>query len=93
MTVRSKYPRRLTIDLASGWIRSNEVTVNGRQVTVGTELSIKGEPGARFRFKEHVVTPGGNEHITVYGGTKGQGQWRSFALDQVKTVHRVDKLR
>jgi hypothetical protein len=71
---------------------TNEIQVNGRTVSVGTELSIKGESG-RFRFMKHVKTQT-SEWIDVVGGKKGYSTCRSFRVSQVKTVHwknRTDK--
>jgi hypothetical protein len=73
------------------WVISDSVQINGRIVSEGTELSIRGESG-RFRFKAHVVTPKA-EWIDVIGGKKGYEKWRSFRLDRVKRVHRLKKTR
>lgn len=71
------------------WAVAHEVEANGRTITVGTELSIKGQRG-RFRFVEHVWRPiRDTEWITVWGGPKGSEQMRSFRIDQIKTVHRI----
>jgi len=76
------------------WERSAEITVNGRRVVSGTELSIRGVPG-RYRFVEHVRTPPGAEWITCLGKARAGEpvHFRSFHPDRVKTVHRVTKLR
>jgi hypothetical protein len=66
--------------------------VNGRHVTPGTELSIRGVRG-RFRFVEKVTTEAGAEWVTVYGGTKNEGAFRSFDPDRISTVHSVAKRR
>jgi len=71
---------------------TDEIQINGRMVSVGTELSIKGESG-RFRFMKHVKTET-SEWIDVVGGKKGYSTCRSFRVSQVKTVHwknRTDK--
>jgi hypothetical protein len=76
----------------TSWIVSNEIQVNGRIVSVGTEISIIGESG-RFRFMKHVKTET-SEWIDVIGGKKGYSTCRSFRVSQVKTVHwknRTDK--
>lgn len=73
------------------WTVSEEMTVNGRKVEIGTEVSIKGEPG-RFKFLQHVTTPS-CEWVDVIGGRKGYVHQRSFRPDRVKTVHRLKKIR
>jgi len=73
------------------WVVSEEFQINGRNISVGTELSITGESG-RFLFIKHVKTPNA-EWIDVRGGRKGFETWRSFYIDRVKTVHRISKTR
>lgn len=73
----------------TSWIVSNEIQVNGRIVSVGTEVSIRGESG-RFRFMKHVKTDTA-EWIDVIGGKKGHSVYRSFTVDRVKTVHYKNK--
>jgi hypothetical protein len=84
--------KRNVVSHPESWTVTNEIQVNGRTVSVGTELSIKGESG-RFRFMKHVKTQT-SEWIDVVGGKKGYSTCRSFTVDQVKTVHwknRTDK--
>lgn len=69
-----------------GWIYLNEIQINGRYVTKGTELKIAGERG-RFRFVQHVTTAEGKVWIDVYGGTKHMETMRSFYPERVKRVH------
>lgn len=71
------------------WVYTNEIQVNGRTVTKGTELKIDGERG-RFRFI-HVINTGSAEWVDVYGGPKGCDAIRSFRLDRIKTVHYKNK--
>jgi hypothetical protein len=71
------------------WEYIREIQINGRNVTPGTELKIKGERG-RFRFMQVIKTPT-TEWIDVYGGPKGAECIRSFYLDRVKTVHYKNK--
>lgn len=73
------------------WVVSDEIQINGRTIVRGTELSIRGESG-RFRFIKHVKAPKA-EWIDVHGGKKGYEVWRSFYIDQVKTVHRIARTR
>jgi hypothetical protein len=68
------------------WQIKTEMQINGRNVSKGTELKVKGQRG-RFRFIKHVVTETGHEWIDAIGGPKGAEQWRSFHLEDVKTVH------
>lgn len=72
--------------LDADWVITTHMQINGRNVSPGTELKIKGVRG-RFRFIKHVVTPAGAEWIDVWGGPKGGETWRSFRPDMVKTVH------
>lgn len=74
------------------WTITTEISINGRIVSPGTELSIKGERG-RFRFIQHVVNANGVEWIDVVGGKKNYDMFRSFKLDRVKTVHRIARTR
>lgn len=78
-----------TVAHPANWIVSNEIQVNGRIVSVGTEVSIRGESG-RFRFMKHVKTDTA-EWIDVIGGKKGHSTYRSFTVDRVKTVHYKNK--
>lgn len=76
------------------WIISEELTVNGRSVVAGTELSISGEGGTRFVFVRHVARPDGREWIDVLETYKGTPQaYRSFRPERIKTVHRLTKTR
>jgi len=74
------------------WVITTEISINGRNVSPGTELSIKGERG-RFRFMQHVVNANGVEWIDVVGGRKNYDLQRSFKIDRVKTVHRIARTR
>ena len=67
------------------WVINEEIQLNGRNVTKGTELKITGERG-RYRFMKQVLN-GDKEWIDVYGGPKGAESIRSFRSERVKTVH------
>lgn len=67
------------------WVCETSIQVNGRNVSAGTELKIRGVRG-RFRFVKKVTTLT-TEWIDVWGGPKGAESMRSFRLDQIKTVH------
>jgi hypothetical protein len=88
---RRKKVKPTTADIHPDWVISNEITVNGRAVGIGTELSIKGEPG-RFRFIQHIQTPTA-EWIDVIGGKPKYERQRSFRSTAVKTVHRLNRVR
>lgn len=64
---------------------------NGRHVTPGTELSIKGESG-RFAFRRYALSAR-SEWIDVYGGKAGHEAFRSFDPARVIRVHRTIKRR
>lgn len=83
-------PQKETPDLSAEWEKTTELQINGRNVTPGTELRIKGVRG-RFVFIKKVKTPTDAEWIDVWGGPKGSEQWRSFRLEDVKTVHYKNK--
>ncbi|AYN58545.1 hypothetical protein HOU70_gp64 [Arthrobacter phage Liebe] len=82
--------RRSNVRLPSSWSVFDAAAVNGRQLVPGTEVSIRGERG-RFRFLKRVVLDDGREWLDFWGGPKGAPQWRSFAPEQVRRVHRVNK--
>lgn len=69
----------------ANWDVSTEIQINGRNVTKGTELKIKGERG-RFRFVKHVKTAT-SEWVDVWGGPKGAECLRSFHMERVVRVH------
>lgn len=73
-----------------GWVIETEVSINGRRVTPGTELSITGVRG-RFRFIRQVTTPS-TCWLDVIAPEPHKMQ-RSFHPDKVKTVHRLDRTR
>ncbi len=84
----SKKKKDSTPDLPKpndGWVYLTEIQINGRNVSKGTELKVRGERG-RFRFLEKVET-GTTEWLNVWGGPKGSEHLRSFRVEQVKTVH------
>lgn len=76
-----------------GWVEEHECRINGRTVTVGTELKLKGRPG-RYRFLKKVTTPAGVTWIDVVGGRNAQyKQLASVREDAVQTVHRLARTR
>lgn len=77
----------------TGNTRAQSLTVNGRRVEVGTELSISGVRG-RFRFRSvDTFTDGRPTVVTVVGGTDGHSMTRTFTADRIRTVHRIAKAR
>lgn len=79
--------------LPEAWMVDDHITINGRHVYRGTELSIKDEPG-RFRFIKYVYnTEADCEWIDVVGGRKGVSTFRAFRPERVKTVHWKNKTR
>jgi len=88
---RRKKAKPTVADIHPDWVISHEMTINGRTVEIGTELSIKGEPG-RFRFLKHIKTPTA-EWIDVIGGRAKYERHRSFRVAAVKTVHRLNRVR
>jgi len=89
---RRKKKRSNSLDeVHPDWVISDQIQINGRNVVVGTELSISSERG-RFRFIKHVTTPSA-EWIDVIGGSTGVRMFRSFRPERVKRVHWKNKLR
>jgi hypothetical protein len=81
--------RKPALSLPPDWIEHAEATVNGRILTRGTEVSIRGERG-RFRFLRAIERP---EHglywLEFWGGPRHSEQWRSFYPERVRRVHRI----
>lgn len=73
------------------WVVEESIQINGRNVEVGTEISIKGESG-RFRFLKKVTTPT-TSWIDCIGGKKGYETYRSFEISRIRTVHRINQTR
>jgi hypothetical protein len=73
------------------WVVTDQIQINGRYVSAGTELSILGERG-RFIFIKHVQTPTA-EWIDVVGGPERYRAYRSFRSDRVKRVHWKNRTR
>lgn len=61
----------------------SDITINGRTLERGVELSITGERG-RFTFLK--INNDGS--LNVWGGRTGHEKLRDFRADRVKTVHR-----
>lgn len=76
------------------WVITEEITVNGRKVVKGTELTIEGERG-RYLFIKHVYNPSTDSAwIDVVGGSStAASRHRSFRQDRIKTVHWKNKAR
>ncbi|UIW13318.1 hypothetical protein SEA_CREWMATE_67 [Arthrobacter phage Crewmate] len=81
--------RKLKTNLPADWHEHDHAEANGRHITPGTEVSIRGERG-RFRFLKRVTRDDGREWLDFWGGPKGCEAWRSFAADQVRRVHRIN---
>jgi len=88
---RKKKQSNTLAEVHPDWVVSEEVQINGRNVVVGTELSITEERG-RFKFLKHVKTPTA-EWIDVIGGPEKYRMCRSFRPDRVKRVHWKTKMR
>lgn len=69
-------------------VSRTEIRINGRLVTTNTELSVRGETGVfTFRYSDR------DDEVTVWGGQPHYEKWRTFKIDQVRTVHRKARLR
>lgn len=82
--------KKSVVNLPADWHEFDTAEANGRHITPGTEVSIRGERG-RFRFLKRVVRDSGLEWLDFWGGPKGAEAWRSFSADRVKRVHRINK--
>jgi len=67
----------------------DHITVNGRHVQPGVEVSIVGQGKRRFRFISY--DPRG--WVNVWGGRPNREQLRSFEADRIGTVHRTAKIK
>jgi len=72
--------------LNDDWVYSTEIEINGRKVTQGTELKIKGERG-RFLF-HHQVDTGETVWVDVFAKT---GAHRFFYPERIQVVHVKNK--
>jgi hypothetical protein len=61
----------------------------GKTLVRGSEFSIKGEYGARFRFHRYVVLEDGREWIDAFGGPKDVTMWRSFRPARIARITRL----
>lgn len=86
--------RRLATSTAAPTTANSEavVRVRGRDLHPGTEVSISGERG-RFRFIRATTTSTDRIVLDFIGGQPGHECWRSFYLERVKTVHRLNRTR
>ncbi|AYN57783.1 hypothetical protein PBI_DRMANHATTAN_65 [Arthrobacter phage DrManhattan] len=83
-------PRKKSkLNLPADWHEHDNAEANGRHITPGTEVSIRGERG-RFRFLKRVTRDDGREWLDFWGGPKGCEAWRSFSADQIRRVHRIN---
>jgi hypothetical protein len=83
-------PTATLTNVGLDWVEADAIVINGRTITPGTELSIKGERG-RFRFIKLVTRAERDiEWIDVWGGPKHSPQLRSFRPDRIRTVHRIN---
>ena len=71
-------------------------TVGERTLSRGDEVSFTGG-GGRFRFIYATYTDSGElKNLSVYGGSlqkHGRRQWRTFAPESLKTVHRIKRMK
>ncbi|UJQ86853.1 hypothetical protein PQE16_gp63 [Arthrobacter phage Reedo] len=82
--------KKLKTNLPADWHEHDHAEANGRHISPGTEVSIRGERG-RFRFIKRVTRDDGREWLDFWGGPKGCENWRSFSADRVRRVHRINK--
>ena len=82
MTMTKRKTVAPTATLTDGWTISDRTVVNGRHVSIGTQVSVTGERG-RFEFVRHVVN-GDHEWLDV---RDRDARWRSFSPDRIRRVH------
>lgn len=70
------------------WTISTEYRHNGRVLTPGTEVSVRGMRG-RYRFVKHVARPNGIEWVDLWGGPGKEESFRSVRPERIRTVHRI----
>lgn len=75
-------------DPSAVWVVSDKCIVHGRRLTPGTEFRVDGERG-RFLFLRHVA----NGEKQWIDAKSPQGQFRSFRMERVKTIHIKKRLR
>jgi hypothetical protein len=80
ITRKRTEPRPLPAD----WTVTTDLTIHGRHVVPGTELTIQGVRG-RVRFVRHVRRDNGTEWLDVIAAD--ESGWRSFRPERVRTVH------
>lgn len=76
------------VDPTADWVVSDRYTAHGRHLTPGTEFRVEGERG-RFLFLRHVIN-GDREWIDAKSPV---GQFRSFRVERVRTVHIKKRIR
>lgn len=81
--------KKSNLNLPADWHEHLDAEANGRHITPGTEVSIRGERG-RFRFIKRVTRDSGLEWLDFWGGPKGAESWRSFGADRIRRVHRIN---
>lgn len=69
-----------------------EAVANGRHLTPGMEVSVRGERG-RFRFVNAQVTSAGKTVLNFIGGAPGHEAWRAFYPERIRRVHRINRTR
>lgn len=70
----------------------DEAVANGRHLTPGIEVSVKGERG-RFRFINAQMTSAGKLVLNFVGGAAGHEVFRSFYPERIRRVHRIARTR
>lgn len=70
------------------WVVSDHYEVGNKMMLPGTEFSVSGERGARFRFLNHVVS-GDAQWINCFGGPKGVVMWRSFRPERILRITKL----
>ncbi|PKQ59707.1 hypothetical protein B5566_02345 [Mycobacterium sp. MHSD3] len=64
------------------------VVVLGKPLTPGTEVSVRGKRGARYKFLRASTVPStGAVVLDFIGGTRNHKSWHSFYPDQISKVH------
>lgn len=68
------------------WTKFDAFTLGRKTLTPGSEFTVQGERGARFRFHSYVETADGRCWINAFGGPHKVTMWRSFRPERISRI-------
>jgi hypothetical protein len=74
--------------MSTSWTTTESFEHNGKTMVPGTEFSVSGERGARFRFLSFVQTAD-SCWINAIGGQHKVVMWRSFRPSRISRITRL----